>query len=52
MEGGAVGIFPVQLHAIDQDVVHFALIHVTRELGEIDFLVLLPAAASLNYLPQ
>src|ERR1039457_2353880 len=52
MEGGAVSIFPVQLHAVDEDITHFCLIHVTHELGKINFLVFLPTTTLLNDLPQ
>jgi len=52
MESRAVAILPAQLHAVHQDIVHLALIHVAHELRKIDFFVLLPAAAGLNHLPQ
>jgi hypothetical protein len=52
MEGGPVAIFPVQLHAIDRDLSHFGLVHVTQELGKINLFVFLPATTLLNNFPQ
>ncbi len=52
MKGGAVGEFSVHLLAVHGDFMHLALIHITHELGEVDFRVLLPVAALLNHGPQ
>jgi hypothetical protein len=52
MKGRIVAELAAQLLAIHGDVMHLALIHITHELGEGNFCVLLPVAALLNHGPQ
>jgi hypothetical protein len=52
MESGAVVQFAAHLLAFHGDVMHFALIHITQELGKDDIRVLLRIAALLNHGPQ
>ena len=52
VEGGIIQMLAGNLHPVHGDFPHFALVHVTHELGEIDILDFLAAAARLNHLPQ
>jgi hypothetical protein len=45
-------MFPAQLHTVHRDFMDVPRIDIAHELGEVDFRVLLPAAALLDDGPQ